>query len=169
MSKRKQFMELYKPVHGSFERFCKARSYGVCDFNDLMHDTLVIAFERFEGLKNNEAFLYFLFSIANKVHANFRRKSKTQSFSDVKGIDNTPDANFFIEKKIQHDELYEALNLLTEEYRNCLILFEIAGFSIKETAAIQECSTDAVKQRLSRGRKMLAAALTEKTTKTIVS
>jgi RNA polymerase sigma-70 factor (ECF subfamily) len=87
----------------------------------------------------------------------------------VKGIDNTPDAHFSIEKKIQHDELYEALNLLTEEYRNCLILFEIAGFSIKETAAIQECSTDAVKQRLSRGRKMLAAALTEKTTKTIVS
>ncbi|MEN9291771.1 MAG: hypothetical protein RLZZ357_1615 [Bacteroidota bacterium] len=169
MSKRKQFMELYEPVHGSFERFCKARSYGVCDFNDLMHDTLIIAFERFEGLKNKEAFLYFLFSIANKVHANFRRKSKTQSFSDVKGIDNTPDANFSIEKKIQHDELYEALNLLTEEYRNCLILFEIAGFSIKETAAIQECSTDAVKQRLSRGRKMLAAALTEKTTKTIVS
>jgi RNA polymerase sigma-70 factor (ECF subfamily) len=169
MSKRKQFMELYEPVHGSFERFCKARSYGVCDFNDLMHDTLVIAFERFEGLKNKEAFLYFLFSIANKVHANFRRKSKTQSFSDVKGIDNTPDAHLSIEKKIQHDELYEALNLLTEEYRNCLILFEIAGFSIKETAAIQECSTDAVKQRLSRGRKMLAAALTEKTTKTIVS
>lgn len=169
MSKRKQFMELYEPVHGSFERFCKARSYGVCDFNDLMHDTLIIAFERFEGLKNKEAFLYFLFSIANKVHANFRRKSKTQSFSDVKGIDNTPDPNFSIEKKIQHDELYEALNLLTEEYRNCLILFEIAGFSIKETAAIQECSTDAVKQRLSRGRKMLAAALTEKTTKTIVS
>ena len=169
MSKRKQFMELYEPVHGSFERFCKARSYGVCDFNDLMHDTLIIAFERFEGLKNKEAFLYFLFSIANKVHANFRRKSKTQSFSDVKGIDNIPDAHFSIEKKIQHDELYEALNLLTEEYRNCLILFEIAGFSIKETAAIQECSTDAVKQRLSRGRKMLAAALTEKTTKTIVS
>lgn len=162
-------MELYEPVHGSFERFCKARSYGVCDFNDLMHDTLIIAFERFEGLKNKEAFLYFLFSIANKVHANFRRKSKTQSFSDVKGIDNIPDAHFSIEKKIQHDELYEALNLLTEEYRNCLILFEIAGFSIKETAAIQECSTDAVKQRLSRGRKMLAAALTEKTTKTIVS
>jgi RNA polymerase sigma-70 factor (ECF subfamily) len=169
MSKRKQFMELYEPVHGSFERFCKARSYGVCDFNDLMHDTLIIAFERFEGLKNKEAYLYFLFSIANKLHANFRRKSKTQSFSDVKGIDNTPDAHFSIEKKIQHDELYEALNLLTEEYRNCLILFEIAGFSIKETAAIQECSTDAVKQRLSRGRKMLAAALTEKTTKTIVS
>lgn len=162
-------MELYTPVHGSFERFCKARSYGVCDFNDLMHDALLIAFERFGDLKSKEAFLSFLFSITNKVHANFRRKNKTQSFSDVNGIENTPDANFSIEKNFQHDELNEALNCLTDDYRNCIILFEIAGFSIKETAEIQQCSTDAVKQRLSRGRKMLAEALSEKTTNTIVS
>jgi RNA polymerase sigma-70 factor (ECF subfamily) len=58
---------------------------------------------------------------------------------------------------------------LPEAYRNCVILYEIAGFSIKETAAIQECSTDAIKQRLSRGRKMLAEALSEKPNKTIIS
>jgi RNA polymerase sigma-70 factor (ECF subfamily) len=169
MTKKKQFMELYRPVHGSFERFCKARSYGVCDFNDLMHDTLVIAFEQFGTLKNKEVFLSFLFGIANKVHANFRRKHKTLSFSDVKGVENTQDTTFSIEKNFRHDELYEALHQLPEAYRNCVILYEIAGFSIKETAAIQECSTDAIKQRLSRGRKMLAEALSEKSTKTITS
>ena len=46
--------------------------------------------------------------------------------------------------------------------------FEAAD-SIKETAAIQECTIDAIKQRLSRGRKMLAEALSEKLTKTITS
>lgn len=160
-------MELYEPVHGSFERFCKARSYGVCDFNDLMHDTLIIAFEQFDTLKNKEAFLSFLFSITNKVHANFRRKNKPMSFSEVTGIENSPDHTFSIEKNFQHDELYEALNKLPIDYRNCIILFEIAGFSIKETAEIQECTIDALKQRLSRGRKMLMEALSEKTTNTI--
>ncbi len=160
-------MELYEPVHGSFERFCKARSYGVCDFNDLMHDTLIIAFEQFDTLKNKEAFLSFLFSITNKVHANFRRKNKPISFSEVIGIENSPDHTFSIEKNFQHDELYEALNKLPIDYRNCIILFEIAGFSIKETAEIQECTIDALKQRLSRGRKMLVEALSEKTTNTI--
>lgn len=167
MTKKKQFMELYEPVHGSFERFCKARSYGVCDFNDLMHDTLIIAFEQFDTLKNKEAFLSFLFSIANKVHANFRRKNKPMSFSEVTGIENSPDHTFSAEKNFQHDELYEALNKLPIDYRNCIILFEIAGFSIKETAEIQECTIDALKQRLSRGRKMLVEALSEKTTNTI--
>lgn len=167
MTKKKRFMELYEPVHGSFERFCKARSYGVCDFNDLMHDTLIIAFEQFDTLKNKEAFLSFLFSITNKVHANFRRKNKPMSFSEVTGIENSPDHTFSIEKNFQHDELYEALNKLPIDYRNCIILFEIAGFSIKETAEIQECTIDALKQRLSRGRKMLVEALSEKTTNTI--
>ncbi len=167
MTKKKLFMELYEPVHGSFERFCKARSYGVCDFNDLMHDTLIIAFEQFDTLKNKEAFLSFLFSITNKVHANFRRKNKPMSFSEVTGIENSPDHTFSIEKNFQHDELYEALNKLPIDYRNCIILFEIAGFSIKETAEIQECTIDALKQRLSRGRKMLVEALSEKTTNTI--
>ncbi|SRR5574343_5983 len=167
MTKKKQFMELYEPVHRSFERFCKARSYGVCDVNDLMHDTLVIAFEQFDALKNKEAFLSFLFGITNKVHANFRRKNKPLSFADVKGVEHTQDHSFSVEKNFQHDELYEALNKLSLDYRNCIILFEIAGFSLKETAEIQECTIDAVKQRLSRGRKMLMELLSEKPTKTI--
>lgn len=160
-------MELYQPVHGSFERFCKARSYGVCDFNDLMHDTLVIAFEQFDSLKNKEVFLSFLFGIANKVHANFRRKNKPMSFSDVKGVENTRDLTFSIDKNFEHDELYEALNTLSLDYRTSIILFEIAGFSLKETSEIQECTIDAVKKRLSRGRKMLLEALTENKPKTM--
>ena len=167
MTKKKQFMELYEPVHGNFERFCKARSYGVCDFNDLMHDTLVIAFEQFDTLKNKAAFLAFLFGIANKVHANFRRKNKPLAFSDTKGIEQAQDHSFSIDRKLQEDALYDALNTLSEDYRNCIILFEIAGFSLKETAAIQECTVDAVKQRLARGRKMLKDVLSEKLTKTI--
>ncbi|MEY3200308.1 MAG: hypothetical protein RJA13_2266 [Bacteroidota bacterium] len=159
MTKKKQFMELYEPVHGNFERFCKSRSYGVCDFNDLMHDTLIIAFEQFDTLRNREVFLSFLFSIANKVHANFRRKNKPSTFSDVKGVENTQDHSFSAEKNFQHDELYEALNTLSLEYRNCIILFE---------AKIQECTVDAVKQRLSRGRKKLLEALSESKTKTII-
>ena len=166
MTKKKQFMELYEPVHGNFERFCKARSYGVCDFNDLMHDTLVIAYERFDALNNRTAFLSFLFGITNKVHANFRRKNKPLSFSDLKGLEQTQDQSFSIDRKFQEDALYEALITLSEDYRNCIILFEIAGFSLKETAAIQECTEDAVKQRLSRGRKKLKDVLSEKLTKT---
>jgi DNA-directed RNA polymerase specialized sigma24 family protein len=41
----------------------------------------------------------------------------------------------------------------------CIILYEVSGFSIKEIMCIQNLSESAVKQRLSRGRKQLLALL----------
>ena len=62
----------------------------------------------------------------------------------------------------EYDQLYKALEKLPELQREALILFEISGFSIKEIAGIQSSSEDAVKQRLSRGRKELLELLSEK-------
>jgi hypothetical protein len=47
-------------------------------------------------------------------------------------MENTQDSSFSIDRTFRHDELYEALNSLAAEYRTCIILFEIAGFSLKE-------------------------------------
>jgi RNA polymerase sigma-70 factor (ECF subfamily) len=47
-----------------------------------------------------------------------------------------------------------------EEQREAIILFEIAGFSIKEIVVIQNASESAVKQRLKRGREKLVEILT---------
>jgi RNA polymerase sigma-70 factor (ECF subfamily) len=41
----------------------------------------------------------------------------------------------------------------------CIILFEISGFSIKEIMGIQNSSEAAVKKRLSRGRMQLLALM----------
>lgn len=153
-------MELYEPVHGRFERFCKARSYGTCDFKDLMHDSLLVACEKFGDLKDETAFLYFLFGIAQRIHANFRRKKTTLALQPEDMGKSSGEAG--AEQIMEIDELYAALNRIPEVYRNALILFEISGFSIREVSEIQDVSADAIKQRLSRGRKMLLAELSEK-------
>jgi RNA polymerase sigma-70 factor (ECF subfamily) len=56
--------------------------------------------------------------------------------------------------------LYKALALLPDEQRECLVLFEITGFSIKEIMEIQNSSESAIKQRLKRGRAKLLEILT---------
>jgi RNA polymerase sigma factor (sigma-70 family) len=56
--------------------------------------------------------------------------------------------------------LHVALAQLVEEQREAIILFEIAGFSIKEIVEIQAVSQSAVKQRLKRGREKLVEILT---------
>ena len=83
MKKSKQdiFLELYKPVHERFERFCRARVYGDMDYKDLMNDTLLVAYQKFESLKSKEAFLSFLFGISIRLLANNNKKKKAEIFA----------------------------------------------------------------------------------------
>jgi RNA polymerase sigma-70 factor (ECF subfamily) len=60
--------------------------------------------------------------------------------------------------------LYEAMEQLGEKERECLVLFEISGFSVREVAEIQNDSETAVKSRLSRGRQKLKAILEDEPT-----
>lgn len=58
-----------------------------------------------------------------------------------------------------YQELYQALNRLPDKERTSVLLYYMEGYSIKETAEIQEVSQDAIKQHLSRGRKHLRGLL----------
>ncbi len=151
-------MSLYKPVHTHFERFCKARAYGEMDFKDLMQETIVVAFEKLDELKNKETFLHFLFGISVRILSNSNKKRREAQWSDSfeKRSSDFPDTD----KKLEIEDLYKALGQLPEQQREALILFEISGFSIKEIAVIQESGEDAVKKRLSRGRQELAQIIT---------
>jgi len=63
--------------------------------------------------------------------------------------------------------LYEQLNKLDNITRECIILFEISGFSIKEIMTILNLGESAVKQRLSRGRKQLIVLMNSLETKMV--
>lgn len=158
--KQKAFLELYEPIHDRFERFCRARVYGDMDFRDLMNETLLKAYQKFDDLRAKEAFLSFLFSISVRILANNKRKKK----EDVDQFDKhsvlLPDVNADTATSTDVYFLHEALAKLSEEQRECIILFEISGFSIKEIAKIQESTESSVKQRLRRGRIRLKEILT---------
>lgn len=151
-------MEYYEPVHARFERFCKAKAYGRLDFKDLMHDALLIAFEKFEQVKDQSSFLYFLFGIAVRVAANAQRKMQPDFLMDDTVL-NFVDQQMTMDQHFEVEQLYAMLARLPELQRECLILFEISGFSIREIALLQGKTEHAIKQQLSRGRKALAHLL----------
>jgi RNA polymerase sigma-70 factor (ECF subfamily) len=161
-AKKKRFMELYEPVHVRFEKFCKARAYGNFNFKDLMHDALIVAYERFDSLKNDGAFLHFLFGIAIRLLANENRKISTERFSDHSHVYNYSVESDRTDRLLEINSLYEAISKLPDLQKESIILFEISGFSIKEIAELQQSSEDAVKQRLVRSRKKLLELMTEK-------
>lgn len=167
-AKQENFLKLYEPIHDRFERFCRARVYGEMDFRDLMNETLLVAFEKFETLKSDDAFLSFLFSISVRILSNNNQKKKTSRFQKEDNIHSIQDKNSSPQENADVHFLHQALAKLPVEQRECIILFEISGFSIKEIVKIQGASESAVKQRLKRGREKLTEILTfESSLKTI--
>jgi len=163
MSKRKQddFLNLYKVVHDDFERFCRARAYHDLPYEDLMNETLLVAYQKLDQVKKRSSFLSFLIGISIRILANSRRKNKAiiTDFEDQQ----------YKSYAVQQDDitrfsdvelLHFALSKLPEQQREAIILFEITGFSIKEIMEIQDSGQSAVKQRLARGRTALGRILT---------
>ncbi len=155
--KQQQFLALYQPVHERFERFCRARAYADMPYEDLIHESLLIAYEKLENLRNPTAFLSFLIGISIRVLSNAHKKNKRMQWVDHETILNQiAGQEDPMEQQNNVRFLHQVLKQLPEAQREALILFEITGFHIKEIAEIQQSSESAVKQRLARGRKALA-------------
>lgn len=154
--KQKHFLKLYQPVHARFEKFCRARAFGDFPYEDLVNESLLIAFKKMDEIKNEKAFLSYLIGISTRILANSKRKKKSINVDEPSIFTQYPDPNNFIEKQFEIELLYQSLAKLPELQQEAIILFEITGFSIKEIMKIQDSGESAVKQRLSRGRKELA-------------
>lgn len=163
-NKKIAFMKLYEPVHEKFERFCKARVYGQLDYKDLMHDTIVIAYNKFDTIKEPKAFLHFLFGVAIRILSNNSKKKSLDYTENLHQLEFITNEKTDIERTIELEHLKIALSRLPEDQRETLLLFEIVGFSIKEISHLQQIGESAVKQRLSRGRQNLVQILSPKST-----
>lgn len=155
-SKQKKFLKLYEPVHDRFEKFCRARAYGDMPYDDLINETLLVAYTRMSEIRNKEAFLSFLIGISTRILSNSNRKKKAEVVDDEFILTNYADPKAQMEQQYNVELLHRSLAQIPKEQRETLILFEITGFSIKEITQIQDSGESAVKQRLARGRKALA-------------
>jgi RNA polymerase sigma-70 factor (ECF subfamily) len=126
---------------------------------DLVSETILKAYEHFDKIREPNAFLSYLFTIAARTNRHERvRSAKWQPISELEieafaDERNAPDAN----ADVTH--LYAALAKLNKKEREAIIMSEITGLKLEEVASIQASSLSAVKSRVSRGRKKLAKLL----------
>jgi RNA polymerase sigma-70 factor, ECF subfamily len=163
-TKQREFLALLMPVLPKLSRFCRAMcrdKHGI-DGNrtkDLVSETILKAYEHFDNIREPNAFLCYLFTIAARTNRHERiRSAKWQPISEREieafaDSGNAPDAN----ADVAH--LYAALAKLPKKQREAIIMSEITGLKLEEVASIQSSSLSAVKSRVSRGRKKLAKLL----------
>ncbi len=153
-SKQDRFMSLYKPLQQRLERYALTLTRDRDEAKDVVGETVLKAFEHFEQLREEQAFLSFLFTIATRVmqQRKFRRADRMseEQIEDLFDNHTQPDVATDVVA------LYAALDKLSPEQRQAIVLAEIEGFTHKEIRDIQGGSLTAVKVRIFRAKRRLA-------------
>ncbi|MDC3220364.1 hypothetical protein OAT71_00980 [Flavobacteriales bacterium] len=84
--KQKKFLKYLEPIHDRFERFCRARVYGEMEGSDLMNETLLVAFEKFDKVNSEDSFFSFLCGIAVRILSNDNKRQKLADLSIEKQV-----------------------------------------------------------------------------------
>ncbi|MGH1335543.1 MAG: RNA polymerase sigma factor [Aureispira sp.] len=156
--KQQYFLTLYEPNHTKLLRYCESILKDSVEAQDVVSDTVLLAYEQLDKLKKEASFVYFLFGIARNLIRRLQRRKKFWGFFLEEQANQLPAPTA---KPLNEDVqlLYQALDHLPAAQKEALILFELSGYSLKETAQIQGCSLSAVKARVTRGRQRLSKIL----------
>ncbi|MGV8122749.1 MAG: RNA polymerase sigma factor [Candidatus Xenobiia bacterium LiM19] len=132
---------------------------------DIAQETFVAAWKDLGKLRNRNQLRAWLCGIArNLVNNTFRRKKRdpVQQAQELTEVESPYPESSPLEHIISEEEqnmLWTSLKRLPENYRMPLILFYRQSGSIKQVADELQISSATVKQRLTRGRKMLKAEI----------
>lgn len=122
---------------------------------DLAQDTFIQAYK---GILKTDAELSFkawLYRIATNNARQHRRRKKRLSFIPFTSKEqDIPDAGNRIDSTGETLAINEALLKVPEEQRTCLVLHFVEGFKYREIAEALDCSEEAVRKRVARGRKI---------------
>ena len=122
---------------------------------DLMHDTFIKVYTYRKKIDYPKTFLY---KIARNITIDYIRKRKPvrmfEGFFSMQK-DPSPSVESIIEIRESSQELYDALDVLKSAYREAIILREIEGLSVRETAEVLGWSESKVKSTTFRGKKAL--------------
>lgn len=150
-----QFMEVYRPVAQRLERYCLMLTGDVDDARDLAGDTVEQAWKGFDGVRDRQAFLAFLFTIASRRWARIRHGRRGRVQVDEASFDDVFDTSQDVERQTDARMLYEALQTLPAEQREVIVLSEIFDMSARDIAAVAGCTEVTVRVRLHRAKARL--------------
>ena len=143
------------------------------DAEDLVQETYLKAYRFFNSFERGTNCKAWLFKILknnyiNRFHKNSKEPGKVDydlikdfyhSIKDVQSDTSEAESDYF--HSLLHEEVYQALQSLPEEFREVIQLCDIEGFTYEEIANMVESPIGTVRSRLYRGRKLLREQLEE--------
>ena len=132
---------------------------------DITQDVFIyILKNKFREEGNFKQYLYLIAKSKALSYLNTekRRKDITEKYLESEESENEKDVLEIIAKNEEKQELFQAISLLDEKYKNVMHLTKIEEFSYQETAEILDISIQNVKNYIHRGKKELRKILIKK-------
>lgn len=134
---------------------------------DLVSDTLLRAFERWQQFETGSNIRAWLFTILYHTFVSRKRRIDAREvpmpetedgFNRLEPVaDENPEATFF--DSVIDEDIVRAIGELPEEYRSALVMSDVHGLRYAEIARVLGVPEGTVKSRLFRGRRLLQGRL----------
>jgi len=154
-----RFMRAYSPLALRLERFCAVLTGNREDAADLVGDTVEQAFIAFDEVRDEQAFLSFLFTIASRRWS--RQRHRKRLFVEMldEHFDTLFDTSYDVERITEARLVFDAVQRLPAALREALVLCEVFDHTAREAAAVIGCTETLVRVRLFRAKARLRTAL----------
>lgn len=148
------FCELYGLYKDRLYRYAFYKLGDCEDAQDAVSDCVVSAFEQIKNLRNADAFHSWIFRILHITCTKYvKRQIEARETSDIDDFKNSAELSH--NDNNTSSELKEALEILTDEEREIVLLCVVAGLTSKETGRLVDMTSGGVRSKLSRSlRKM---------------
>jgi len=163
-SKQEEFMKLYNQSHARLSRYVQSVVYNRTEAKDIISETVLRVYERFDKIEKKESFIYYLFKTASRLITDLHKKQQRYvEYGEDIALE-IPAKIIDTAQALEVKDLYRALSQLPLIVREAIVLYEIQGFSQEEICEIQGGSLSGVKSRISRGRETLKKIIYEANT-----
>lgn len=156
---QQKFLRLLQQHRVSLERFTLNMTRNRAAARELMSETIAIACESFAQVRDEQAFLSYLFTIATRRQRARKRTDEKETAMSGDEIDELYAGGLKPDECMSISELREAIDSLSEEYREPLVLAELVGLPHKEIEVILGLSASTVRVRIHRAKQQLRILL----------
>lgn len=158
-----RFLALLEPVYSDCQRWAYYLAQNETDAQDILSQAIVSALESLQQLKNDGAFKAWMFRIINnhfRMLIRSRKREPEPVDPEILPVVAKGSASSFESGELKQT-LRWALNKMSPDQRQALVLFEVEGLSIRETSVVLGKSEVAIRVTLNRARERLKALLSK--------
>lgn len=155
---REAFGVLVERYQDPLFRYVRYMGFGEADARDITQDAFVRAYRHLGRCGDPARFHGWLFKIVSNLCRTRGRKAGRRDFRNLESVtlvDPNPGPEEAAEASRARAVIREALDTLTPEAREAVVLFYLRGRSVREISELTGASLSAVKMRLKRGRASL--------------